>query len=284
MIKVIFLETHGNGFRWICTFSNLYADFLKLCPQSILFKKEQFFITSIHAISESESRNYNLMAVTSSGIRLYFEVTPKDRATPNDCALIHVRLPYQTTGGGGGSGGGGSGAHLAAPLRPFGLGQLNLHTVYACRGALMAAHAASEEEDVVWQLDTNYTAVASGRPITSAAATASAAPAQTLERETHATFQLRGKTWAISEAIHPLTMEYSAASNTELATMQFYDRLAPLHEYIDEQMLPQRRFLILSHGGLLVLAKLRPIDILEQILLESSGQESEALRRFFCDM
>src|SRR5690606_17548470 len=110
-----------------------YSAFISLYPQSLLFKRENFKIMSIHHLTESESSHYTLLALTSSGVRLYFQLTTLSRPY---FELRHVRLPYQSTHVNGSTG-----------IRPFGHSFLDLHSAFYNRGVLMAANAFNDDED-----------------------------------------------------------------------------------------------------------------------------------------
>ena len=58
--------------------------------------KSNFFpIVGINAVNNSESFHLGLVAVTASGVRLYFSTTDNNTANlrPNGLILVHVRLP-----------------------------------------------------------------------------------------------------------------------------------------------------------------------------------------------
>ena len=57
-----------GGCELIASLEDPYSEFIHLCPQSLLFKKEGFKIVSLFAINLNESSRYTLMALTSSGI------------------------------------------------------------------------------------------------------------------------------------------------------------------------------------------------------------------------
>lgn len=252
-----------DSVRYICRMNHVYQDFLKLCPQSILFKKEDFSLISIHPLTRSPV--YHLMAITSTGIRLYWELifhTPESR--PTDCQLVHVRLPYASMS-------------PTASTFSFGLGPLNLHSVYSNSGSLLAAHAATEEEDIIWELDEN---VFSRLPMTIAVSNQS---------ETHGTLCIKGKTWAIHEVDHPITYDICVPKDMKRSVQEdiwnIMDEWGTLNEYFDQHLLPNRQFLILSNRGIHVITKNRPMDILQQLVIESNGHiEHPNIQRFFIDI
>lgn len=67
-----------------------------MCPNNPLV--DNFTITSIHSTPSSESKRYQLVAITSTGFRLYFShfkhAAPRNPSdTPDGIVLIHVRTP-----------------------------------------------------------------------------------------------------------------------------------------------------------------------------------------------
>ena len=127
-------------------------------------------LVSIAAVESSESTNVHLVAVTSSGVRLYFtalgyrsllEATPSTR--PQTLTLAHVRLPPGY-------------AANAAPQRPN-----QVHSALYSRGVLLLSAATASENDVVWSLSNSLF------------------PAVSQLSESQNTIALDGKTWALSE-------------------------------------------------------------------------------------
>ncbi|XP_006813093.1 nuclear pore complex protein Nup155-like, partial [Saccoglossus kowalevskii] len=91
-------------------------------------------IVHISAIPTTESYNVHLVAVTQSGVRLYFSTAPFNNlhARPSMLALVHVRLPPGFTA-------------TAAPQRPS-----NVHKAYYKQGTLLLCCGQSEDMDSVW--------------------------------------------------------------------------------------------------------------------------------------
>ncbi|XP_070562899.1 nuclear pore complex protein Nup155-like [Ptychodera flava] len=91
-------------------------------------------IVSIAAIPRTESTNVHLVAITQTGVRLYFTTTHfnKPLARPSMLTLVHVRLPpgFTTT---------------AAPQRPT-----HVHKAYHRKGTLLLCSSLNEDTDSVW--------------------------------------------------------------------------------------------------------------------------------------
>lgn len=92
--------------------------------------------------------------------------------------------------------------------------------------------------------------------------------------ETHSDIVFEGKVWAIAEI--PIELPFTNGG-TDLS-----------NELVIQHISPQRQFLLLTNSGVTflitgihVVSKQRPIDILQSILLESQGHDSEDLKNFF---
>eukprot|EP00127_Corallochytrium_limacisporum_P000373 Clim_evm68s11 gene=Clim_evmTU68s11 len=105
VISLFDLGEKGEELTFITSRSNLKKDIQKDVSFSDSYQVSHFQIVAIHAVEWDESVNLNLVAVTSTGIRLYFSVAPyfypSDqlqgylRLTPKYLELQHVRLPPQ---------------------------------------------------------------------------------------------------------------------------------------------------------------------------------------------
>ncbi|KAI9323074.1 Nup133 N terminal like-domain-containing protein [Dichotomocladium elegans] len=97
-IQVTYLGEDGNSFTHVAKQSQICASAHTMCPASPFIDSNSFKIVSIHPTTSVESKTYQLVAVTSTGCRLYFshykygsEVTAN--MTPNALELVHVRTP-----------------------------------------------------------------------------------------------------------------------------------------------------------------------------------------------
>lgn len=137
-IEAIHLGANGKEFRQFAHKSDICRAAAQL-SQSAASKGCR--IVSIHSLSSAESRRWQLVAVTSSGCRLYFSVYPRDTATaslspgatsfsqqvPTTLDLVHVRLPP---------------TDLASS-------EDEIHTAIYSDGLLLAARISNEEKDAV---------------------------------------------------------------------------------------------------------------------------------------
>ncbi|KAI8983097.1 Nup133 N terminal like-domain-containing protein [Pilobolus umbonatus] len=100
-ITVIYLDVNGMDYIKAETHSKICNDARLLCPKSPLIDSSHFKIISIHPTDAQESRLYQLVAITSTGCRLYFNLYKNDihlqsNAKPNALELIHVSIPPPT--------------------------------------------------------------------------------------------------------------------------------------------------------------------------------------------
>ncbi|KAI9264462.1 Nup133 N terminal like-domain-containing protein [Sporodiniella umbellata] len=101
-IVTTYLGANGQDYRTVGNYSKSCESARLMCPASPLINSKDFKIVSIHPVSATESRTYQLVAITSTGCRLYYTYHQhgsnlKSEDVPNDLALIHVRTPPQPT-------------------------------------------------------------------------------------------------------------------------------------------------------------------------------------------
>ncbi|KAG8885546.1 hypothetical protein FRB98_001774 [Tulasnella sp. 332] len=88
-----------NVVREIFRMNNIAMQAQTRCPGAPVLEPKVFKITDIHAVDLSESRDITLVALTSHGVRLYFNhrsyyrLASSADAAPSTLNLCHVRLP-----------------------------------------------------------------------------------------------------------------------------------------------------------------------------------------------
>ncbi|BFZ16747.1 hypothetical protein BsWGS_19786 [Bradybaena similaris] len=122
-------------------------------------------IVYISAITQRESQVIHLVAVTDTGVRLYFTtVYFKQTGTrPSTLALIHVRLPpgFSAT---------------STPQKPS-----RVHTAYHSQGTLLLVSNQNDDNDLMWAMSPD------------------SFPFYRQMMELHTTVPIDGKTWALDE-------------------------------------------------------------------------------------
>lgn len=122
-----------------------------------------FELESIHVISKAESKKVHLVAITTTGYRLYFShhkdvlrmtfLSPTPDAPPNALELVHVRLPPPVEASG-------PGLAMQGQQRQNG----NIRATYYGCGTLLAAKIVTEESDTLLTIATDYGEYANPRP------------------------------------------------------------------------------------------------------------------------
>ncbi|KAI7898791.1 Nup133 N terminal like-domain-containing protein [Cokeromyces recurvatus] len=97
-IYVTYLGTDGNTFNTVYKKTDILSDARKTNTNSNHLRLENFKIVSIHPTTSSESIAYHLVAVTSSGCRIYFSHHQDGQyllydALPNGLTIVHIRSP-----------------------------------------------------------------------------------------------------------------------------------------------------------------------------------------------
>ncbi|KAG1451876.1 hypothetical protein G6F56_007971 [Rhizopus delemar] len=101
-ITVAYLGANGQDYKTTTNYTKSCEGLRLMCPNTLLANPKDFKIISIHPVSSGESSSYQLVAVTSTGCRLYYTYHQHGNHlsfddAPSDLALIHVRTPPKTT-------------------------------------------------------------------------------------------------------------------------------------------------------------------------------------------
>jgi len=232
-----------------------------LCRQTSDISSEfvdpkNFQIISIHTILPLESKILNLVAVTSTGLRLYFSGSSpvqsympfrnRVNAPPDNFRLIHVRPPpiinqEQSNG------------YYPRISNP----QMSIHIADYSGGAFLASNAVSEEMDVLIGMAPYMPSVIHEQGFS----------------ELVSTIPIEGKTWAIAEVPNSFTAKLIKSQNSD-------DVDLICNELVSQHFFPVRHFLVLTNSGVTVLAQQRPIDYLNS-LLENYDEDPNSIRSFF---
>ncbi|XP_072173406.1 nuclear pore complex protein Nup155-like [Diadema setosum] len=212
----------------------------------------------IAPITGRESSCLHLVAVTQSGVRLYFSTTrgqAGDSSTlrPSSLSLVHVRLPPGFT------------ANMSA-YRPS-----NVHVACYTKGCLLLCASQSEDSDKLWCLSPD------------------ALPFQQSLMETRVTHLVDSRTWYISEIPSQSQLEYPDHPSTiSLSPSVAKQPSSPLSmaspnppAVIKQHSSPAPRYVLLSSQGSVVISRLRPVDQLRQLMLNNMGPENPAVENFF---
>jgi len=204
-------------------------------------------IVGISSLSNSESLQVGLVAVTGSGVRLYFTVTSGNMSAaagaatmdrPTTLSLQHVRLPP-----------GFAPSSFATAGRPS-----KVHLSYYKNGTLLLSSAQNEASDQLWLISGDCF------------------PQDNRLMEGQSTLAIDGRVWALEEI--PYTGKLNRLYKESFGSMES-PLLAVQHAQVS------RRFVVISAQGTHIVSKLRPADHLRQLLIEHGGPDNNQVKTFF---
>ncbi|KAL9646182.1 hypothetical protein ABK040_008055 [Willaertia magna] len=255
--EVYDLGKDGYGMTKIATYSNLIVDSIRKFP-NLNRDFKNIKIISIQPITMEESKAIHLVAVSSKGDRFFFS-TNIEGGRPIGLSLIHIKAlpPLSVTGGIGNS------PNISPYIRsPVGLGQNVIKGIHECfykNGVFLMADSRSDEVD-------NLICISLERKCDPTLGITGYNTRPNILCENVSTRDLEGKSHAISEI--PLYLDPLLIPTSN-----------PLNELSIQHIKPPREFVCLSNNGIHLLVKLRPIDLLQQILQQS--QSEKLLQKFF---
>ncbi|KAI8826369.1 Nup133 N terminal like-domain-containing protein [Chytriomyces cf. hyalinus JEL632] len=169
-IELFYLGADGKEFKRMYRAGDIFAQSQKWLEGCSIYphpfiEPRTFQIISIHVIPSSESEVLHLMAVLSSGFRIYFQshkVNPysqeadrRPKREPNTFQIAHVRQP------------------------PANADRFRLHEANYVNGSLLAANAINEETDLICCFTSE----------------------RTTHTELNGSSRIEGKTWSICESV-----------------------------------------------------------------------------------
>ncbi|KAG0242522.1 Non-repetitive/WGA-negative nucleoporin C-terminal-domain-containing protein [Mortierella sp. GBAus27b] len=219
--------------------------------------ESSFKIVDIHTLPVTESKDVCLLATTSTGTRLYFghkallDYNSQRHLDQTNTGpyLLHVRIPPTFD---------------SAPEGVLGSqGHYRIHQALYSNGVFIAAHSLHEAADALI-----VTAPDSG-PINKLSTASKPGINNYIPKmdEKAMIAGLDGKIWGMSEVPG---VEYAGPIDSSIARNELATQLSR----------SAREYLVLTNSGVQVFAKRRPIDTLQQLLLDGRGSESE-LASFF---
>lgn len=198
-------------------------------------------IVSINPLKSQDCANLHLIAVTESGVRLYFStvsfhevqqlnnVPAADRLAenvqPSNLYLQHVRLPPGYTAN-------------ATSGKPK-----SVHSSYYSNGTILMASSTQQDQDLLWSL--------SSEPF----------PLRSYLAESSTAFPLDGQVWAIAET-------YATNVEGSLNMPLKNDRT-------------NTKIVLLTNQGAYVVALVKPMGLLVQLLTACHGPDHDAVKNYF---
>jgi len=248
-IAVYDLGEDGTGLRRV---SQMHLDAIRKKARNIANGIEPSNLSEIVDISPvtlQESRHIDLVAITQSGIRIYFVVTsasfqsttltPSGGNRPTGLHLVHVRLPPGFTN--------------SSVQRPT-----SVHAAYYRSGSLLLA-STSGDDAVLWFVNGDMFAF----------------DKQLKENQT--SFPLDGRSWAISEA--PSPSSDLTIARLPRASSQGIPPDPPVH--VLQHLQQPSEYIIVTSQGCHIFYKLRPVDQLRYLLETTTDPDSAGIEAFF---
>lgn len=251
------LTVYDLGFDGQCMSRVTYVSKSSIVSQAIhaarTIDRSNFHeIVHIAAILSTESRYIHLVAVTHSGVRLYFSTNHFDQnymyqynppQRPSTLVLVHVRLPPGFS-------------PSASTNRP-----MDVHAAHYSRGSTLLCTGQDEGNYSLWCLSPD------------------AFPFQASLMETQVSYPIDNFTWVISEVKSRSTIDY--AVETARGTRQLLPPEPNPPAVVEQHTQSSSKYILLSSQGSYVVTRLRPVDQLRQIMLNNSGPDCPAVENFF---
>lgn len=246
LIDVYDLGEHGNSMLKVATLQR--ETLLRGVPLMQTLPQ----IVYISPIGTKESRQVQLVAISTSGDRYYFSIfaSPSSRR-PNSLVCVAMKaLPDSVRYGAYGTSV--SGSNLGQNTE-----NILVQEAFFDKGVFVMADARLEGMDTLYCIALE----------TMAARNQTSSPSDTFARnrlsEMISKIDVQGKTLAIGEV--QMEEEPSIAD------------IAPFNELARQYLSPSREFVCLSNNGIVFMRKFRPVDTLQQLLQQN---DSESIRTF----
>eukprot|EP01135_Chromosphaera_perkinsii_P003900 Nk52_evm1s262 gene=Nk52_evmTU1s262 len=264
-IEMFDMGPNGDTMALVACCDNICGDASRFLNRGQIDKRS-FRIVSIHPILATESKHLHLLAVSSSGIRVYFSglranvrismgnnVGPGARIAPTCLEAVHVRTPPSLQLN--------DGLTNHYTFRTTTMNAVN--TTYYAHGTLLLADSITEDTDVLLGISPDVTKL-------NVQPNNNWNQRQGPLRETTTTLKIEGKAWAICEIPTHLNIFPYMLPGCE----------HPCNELASQHLVPARRFVFLTNSGVHMVTKLRPVDHLKRLLLQNENLESEMLSIF----
>jgi nuclear pore complex protein Nup155 len=201
-------------------------------------------VVDICVLPTSDYSTLHLIAVTQSGVRLYFGAFSGNFQPMMDpqmmqyriqsLTLQHVRLPPGYT----------PNATCGKPR--------NVHSAFYSGGSMLLVSTPQQDQDILWSL--------SSEPFLHTELTPMTETMRRLLAESSTTMHLDGQVWAVAEV---------------------KDKSALALSYPLKESQAAKKVILLTTQGALIVELLKPADILQQVLLASHGAHHDAVKALF---
>ncbi|GAN01153.1 nucleoporin-domain-containing protein [Mucor ambiguus] len=266
-IEVIYLGSPFNNYKKVCVLSAIKENAIKICrQQNRIHNSSDFDIETLHVISKAESKHIHLMAVTTTGYRLYFS-HHKDSfrvigssssylpTEPNTLELGLVRLPPPTL------------TRQVGELAPT-----YFQTYYDC-GISVSVIPKTEDSSTL-----RITSVTSAKATTTTTATLPSAQVV----PTPSTLSMMAMPTKPTYAETDIALELDERVLVVTETNQYLAGRHYIKENSQQLASPPRQFMVLSTLSVLFFNKLRPVDILYKIFIKTREEpDTKLIQSFF---
>lgn len=203
-------------------------------------------IVAISALTSNDSPLLHLVAVAQTGVRFYFTAinlrsTSSTNQRPVHLQLVHVRLPP------------GFSANASA-VRPK-----NVYLSQYRENTLVMVSQTTTEQNHLWCFSSD--------PF----------PFLPFLMEAYTIVPLDGPAWAIQEVTNQQQLSSNIILKKEKASTFQGDPPLVVRQHLENP----RKFIILTAQGAHIICKLRPVDLLRELLIENKGPESENVKTYF---
>ena len=238
------IASQGSRIERLAKVQNVYDDFLKICPQSLIYKKRDFDIVDLHPITINQSPNVYFIISTTVGIRIWYALAIQP-PSPVPSTFKMITIPLH--------------ARLLPQDPSEGLSISTKNTATHCsfynRGVFLSAQAKTQTEDVIFNTITESYGCDKFEQVSKTPSLDICERPKAIVSQASSEFQGRylsiiGKIWAIAEAPHSLTFDI-LDNPPDFEEDAWLNRLSILHELLDAQSFPLRQFLVLANTGFL---------------------------------
>lgn len=199
-------------------------------------------IVSINSIEECESIHLNLVAVTKTGVRLYFTTTsfqsPEQR--PSCLTLVHIRLPPGF-------------AASSISHRPN-----SVQISHYKKGNFIFISYQNDNKDTLWALSSDSFMF------------------KNMLSELYSMIPLKTRIWSMAE--EQQVIDYKPYQSLFLNNKTF---VLETPSIVTQHIELPKKFIFLTTQGVIIGYKPRLVDQLKQLLVENQGYDNESVKSFF---
>ncbi|TPX65334.1 hypothetical protein SpCBS45565_g05248 [Spizellomyces sp. 'palustris'] len=243
-IEMIYLGRDGKGFHRVKVLRDVVASALGAAAS-----EDGVILQGLYPVTLAESRRIQLVALTSSGDRLYFSVYGRQSTGDITISSEGEREPFTLEL-----------VHILETNKKFMMSENAIHEGLYTNGLLIMADAVSQDMDRTYGIEPHAGAIAQ---------TPSKLWIDSISYEDQ-----QGKVWQITEIPKPVARPVSRITRKD-------DTGTVLNELASQLESPARSFRLLTNEGIGHMTKLRPIDQLCELIYRAGGDGTADYQQFF---